>query len=88
MATEAERGNAPASTLSATSEASIRKLGQEIIAALADERAMYDCEEGFAGGTRLQNLICIGIPLYNEFAPMFNLPVIPVPAFCTPTPTP
>ena len=30
-----------------------------------------------------QRLICIAIPLFNLVAPMYGLPVLPVPAFCT-----
>ena len=30
-----------------------------------------------------QRLICFTIPIYNLVAPMYGLPVLPVPAFCT-----
>lgn len=33
--------------------------------------------------TRLQNLICAGIPIYNIFAGLYGLPVLPLPAFCS-----
>ena len=39
------------------------------------------------GNTRLQNLICMGIPVYNIFAAMEGWPTLPLPAFCT-VPTP
>jgi len=30
----------------------------------------------------LKALVCFAIPVWNMIAPMFNLPVLPVPAFC------
>jgi hypothetical protein len=36
-----------------------------------------------AGNTRLQNLICLGLPIYNVFAAMQGWPQIPLPAFCS-----
>ena len=48
-------------------------------------------EAAATGNTRLQNLVCMGIPIYNTFAAMEGWPQIPLPAFCsalTPTPTP
>lgn len=50
--------------------------------------AIAEVAAGNQGGTRLQNLICFGIPIYNVMASLYGLPVIPLPAFCTPTPTP
>ena len=41
--------------------------------------------EATAGNTRLQNLICIGLPIYNMFAATQGWPVIPIPAFCSST---
>lgn len=35
------------------------------------------------GNTRLQNLICIGLPIYNMFAVANGWPVFPLPAFCS-----
>ena len=49
------------------------------------------CAAAIAGtpeGTRLQNLVCAGIPIYNIFAALYGLPVLPLPSFCTPTPAP
>ena len=35
-----------------------------------------------------QNLVCMGIPIYNIFAALYGLPVLPLPAFCSnPAPT-
>lgn len=38
--------------------------------------------------TRLQNLICAGIPIYNVFAAIQGWPSIPLPAFCSAPSTP
>ena len=39
-----------------------------------------------------QRLICFAIPVFNMFSPIYGLPPLPVPAFCTapvpPTPGP
>jgi hypothetical protein len=36
-------------------------------------------------GSRIKILVCTGIPLWNLVAPIWGLPAIPVPAFCSTT---
>src|ERR1700723_2513626 len=52
-----------------------------------ESRAALNALGDKVGNTRLQNLACMGIPIGNIFLAMYNLPTIPLPAFCTPTPT-
>ena len=63
---------------------SIELFGEALrVAAAATEKAGV---RATPEGTRLQTLICTGIPVYNFFASLYGLPVLPLPAFCTPTP--
>jgi hypothetical protein len=49
--------------------------------------ALEEFAENPPANTRLQNLVCFCIPIYNIFAAIKGLPVLPLPAFCT-NPTP
>jgi hypothetical protein len=55
-------------------------LTQLFAASPADAKAIL--AKHTAGNTRLQNLLCIGIPIYNMFASANGWPVMPIPAFC------
>lgn len=35
------------------------------------------------GLTRLQTLLCLGVPFYNHYAALEGWPVFPLPAYCT-----
>ena len=59
----------------------MEKFGKLLREAAADPEAAK-------GGSRLQNLVCMGIPIYNIFAAMEGWPTIPLPAFCTVPPSP
>ena len=56
----------------------------EALEAIADEQG--------PAAVNWENLICMGIPIYNIFAALYGLPPMPLPSFCsvppTPTPTP
>lgn len=49
------------------------------------EQAVIDLESGKLEGSEaksLRDIVCFALPIYNMIAPMFGLPVLPVPAFC------
>ena len=49
------------------------------------EQAVIDVDSGklqAAEAQSLRDIICFALPIYNLIAPMFGLPVLPVPGFC------
>jgi len=61
------------------------KLSQGNTQTLHDVIVETIASPGTVGNTRLQNLICLALPLYNMFAATNGWPTIPTPAFCKTT---
>lgn len=66
------------------------KIAAELLSFSKKEKTAADVSAEFdnmrIGNTRLQNIICLAIPIYNAFAVAQQWPVFPLPAYCS-TPT-